>query len=67
MEDHYQYDDTNIFLAAWRSTRMCQFVNDKGDIVFFQNANGLGINPGRVATHTPGVPVHEESVDLGAD
>ena len=42
MGEHYQQDDTNIFLAAWRSTRMCQFVEDRGDVVFFQNANGLG-------------------------
>ena len=42
MGDHYRQDDTNIFLAAWRSTRMCQFVEDKGDVVFFRNANGLG-------------------------
>jgi hypothetical protein len=42
MGNHYQFDGTNIFLAAWRSQRMCQFVSDKGDVVFYQNANGLG-------------------------
>jgi len=41
MGDHYQKDDTNIFLAAWRSARMCQYVNDTGDVVFYQNAAGL--------------------------
>jgi hypothetical protein len=41
MGDHYQHDDTNIFLAAWRSSRMCQYVSDHGDVVFYQNANGL--------------------------
>jgi omega-6 fatty acid desaturase (delta-12 desaturase) len=41
MGDHYQHDDTNIFLAAWRSTRMCQYISEKEDIVFFQNATGL--------------------------
>ncbi|GAO49951.1 hypothetical protein G7K_4087-t1 [Saitoella complicata NRRL Y-17804] len=40
--EHYMRDDTNFFLALWRSARMCQWVADKGEIVFFQNANGLG-------------------------
>ena len=41
MGDHYQHDDTNIFLAAWRTSRMCQYVSDNGDVVFYQNASGL--------------------------
>jgi len=41
MGDHCQQDDTNIFLAAW-STRMCQYVDDTGDVMFFRNTDGLG-------------------------
>jgi len=44
MGPYYQYDDTNLFLALWRNQRMCQYVSDTGDVVFFENANGFGVN-----------------------
>ncbi|ORY84219.1 fatty acid desaturase-domain-containing protein [Protomyces lactucae-debilis] len=44
MGDHYQRDDTNFFVSLFRAMRTCQFVADEGDVVFYQNAHGLGHN-----------------------
>ena len=41
--DHCQFDDTNPFLALWRSYRMCQYISDKGDFMFYQNADALSV------------------------
>jgi len=42
MGEHYMKDDTPMFTALWRSARMCQWVDDEGDVVFFKNGHGLG-------------------------
>lgn len=44
MGGHYQIDRTNFFISLYRAARTCQFVDDTGDVVFYQNANGLGHN-----------------------
>lgn len=44
MGHHYQKDNTNILVALFRAARTCQYVDDEGDVVFFNNAHGLGAN-----------------------
>lgn len=44
MGGHYMKDDTNFFISLYRAARTCQFVDDQGDVVFYQNAHGLGAN-----------------------
>lgn len=34
MGNHYQRDDTNLFISLYRAARTCQFVADEGDCVF---------------------------------
>jgi hypothetical protein len=35
--NYYMKDETPIAKALWRSFSHCQYVEDKGDIVFFKN------------------------------
>jgi omega-6 fatty acid desaturase (delta-12 desaturase) len=44
MGTSYMSDKTNMFISLWRSARMCQYVSDKDNIVFYRNANRLGAN-----------------------
>ncbi|KAJ2766853.1 hypothetical protein IWQ57_004195 [Coemansia nantahalensis] len=37
--DYYKYDDTNVFVALYRTMRHCRFVEDSGSILFFRNAS----------------------------
>ena len=38
--DHYMYDDTNMFVALYKSYKSCRFVEDEGDVIFYKNAQG---------------------------
>ncbi|KAF8321121.1 delta-12 fatty acid desaturase [Clavulina sp. PMI_390] len=40
MGDHYCHDNTNFMRSLYRNFRMCQFIDDEGDVVFFRDSNG---------------------------
>ncbi|KAJ1729934.1 hypothetical protein LPJ61_003282 [Coemansia biformis] len=34
---YYNYDDTNVFVALYRTMKFCQFVEDSGSVLFYRN------------------------------
>ncbi|KAK7035390.1 hypothetical protein VNI00_011921 [Paramarasmius palmivorus] len=40
LKDDYNYDSTNTFRALYRTFTECEFIEDKGDIVFYKNKEG---------------------------
>ncbi|KAI8972806.1 linoleoyl phosphatidylcholine delta-12 acetylenase [Trametes punicea] len=38
--EHYYYSDKPVFKALWESYNRCQFVEDKGDILFYRDRSG---------------------------
>jgi hypothetical protein len=39
--EDYCYDCTNTFRSLYRNFTLCQFIEDRGDIVFYRDARGV--------------------------
>lgn len=60
--EHYNSTDENMFKSLWANWRMCRFVEDDRDVLFYRDALG------RTARHpVMETPVSDSGVDLASD
>ncbi|KAG0150931.1 hypothetical protein CROQUDRAFT_651783 [Cronartium quercuum f. sp. fusiforme G11] len=62
---HYMQTDENFWVSLWKSYRLCRFVEDEGDVVFYKDAKGRAVR--RVVERSLDGKLSDSGVDVGSE